>query len=114
MGEFGDLRFPYPLDRAAPHLQPDPAFQRLAAVVKRSHGAAATAVLEPRVVIARRQRTRILANAGELQVRLAAAGINAAVVDFGAMSFESQVIDCGQFDSHSKHCSSNTLSTCLL
>ena len=92
MGEFGDLRFPYPLDRPAPQLQPDPAFQRLAAVVKRSHGAAASAVPQPRVVIARRQRTRILANAGELQVRLAAAGLNAAIVDFAAMSFKDQVI----------------------
>jgi hypothetical protein len=91
MGEFGDLRFPYPLDRSAPGLQPDPAFQRLAAAVKQHHGVAASTMLQPRVVIAQRQRTRILANAGDLQVRLAAAGLRAAVVDFGAMSFEAQV-----------------------
>lgn len=91
LGEFGDLRFPYPLDRHAPGLQPDAAFQRLAAVVKRHHDAAASTARRPRVVIARRQRTRILANADALQARLAAAGLHASVVDFGAMSFDAQV-----------------------
>lgn len=91
MGEFGDLRFPYPLDRHAPRLQPDAAFQRLAELVKRRFGLAGGTLQQPRVVIARRQRTRILANADALQARLLAAGIETSVVDFGAMSFEAQV-----------------------
>lgn len=91
LGEHGDLRFPYPLDRRAPTLQPDAAFQRLAAVVKRHHSRQQSPMPRSLVVIARRRHTRILANAVELQSRLSTAGVRADILDFGSMSFGAQV-----------------------
>lgn len=92
LGEYGDLRFPYPLDCRAPKLQPDAAFQRLAAVVKRHHGRQQNPTPGTQVVIVRRLHTRILANAAELQSRLSTAGVRADILEFGSMSFGAQVI----------------------
>ena len=48
--------------------------------------------LRPKVVIAKRRVTRVLADAAELRQSLEAAGMEASVVDFGAISFAEQVV----------------------
>ncbi len=91
LGEFGDLRFPYPLDQHAASLPPDAAFQRLAALTKQHFGLAAGPARQPKVVIARRRHTRILANASQLLARLQEVGFQPSIVDFAGMTLEEQV-----------------------
>ena len=47
--------------------------------------------MQPKVVIAKRRRTRVLANAEQVQAVLEQAGMQPSIVDFGALSFEAQV-----------------------
>lgn len=53
---------------------------------------AAAPALRPKVLIAQRRLTRVLEDAPQLAERLNAAGMEASIVDFGAMSFDEQVI----------------------
>ena len=68
-------------------------FQRLAELAKGAAGVPAAApAARPKVLIAQRRRTRVLADAPQLAERLNAAGMEASVVNFGAMSFVEQVM----------------------
>jgi len=69
----------------------DPTLVRLADLAKAAAGLQRAApAARPKVVIAQRRHTRVLADAAGLAAALAAAGMEASVQEFGSMTFAEQ------------------------
>ena len=70
----------------------DPTLARLADLAKAAAGLERAApASRPKVVIAQRCHTRVLANAADLAATLVSAGMEASVQEFGTMTFTEQV-----------------------